>query len=373
MMYDNEENINSLKSTKKGHKVCNIEENNYLNILNQPIRFELIVGRILGKYYHIESSSLDGFSRDRFYDFKLNNGIYFEVKYVRNGGNLNFIRLVKNYFAHLKYDNPNKIIIVSNITRDENLSFSIEIDDEKIKIITLENLLYLCKDDDFLRSELLLCLNTSTENVISRPLDKEIVNLLLPAKKENFIEKENELFRDKLDLINPGKAHSTKFEDFCFEFIKIVFQDNIEQPETQRKNNLGLYRFDIVAPIKIDFKSRFARLIYDKYNSCFLIFECKNFRKAITQNEIYSTERYLYDNALRNVAIIFSRFGADKNANIARQGVLKEHGKLILVLSDDDIFELEQCYYQNKEDKALPSPFDYLYDKTIKFLMELDK
>ena len=37
-------------------------------------------------------------------------------------------------------------------------------------------------------------------------------------------------------------------------------------------------------------------------------------KSLITQREIYTTEKYLYEKALRKVAIIISRKGADKHA-----------------------------------------------------------
>ena len=106
----------------------------------------------------------------------------------------------------------------------------------------------------------------------------------------------------------------------------------------------------------------------------FILFECKNYTEPITQGEIYTTERYLFDNALRNVAIIFTRKGMTKNALVAAQGILKEHGKLILVLNDRDIIKLEKLYISKRNGKISEiSPSQFLFEKAKDFLMNLDK
>jgi hypothetical protein len=63
------------------------------------------------------------------------------------------------------------------------------------------------------------------------------------------------------------------------------------------------------------------------------VFEFKNYRERITQNEIYTTEKYLYAAALRSVAIIIARGGDGESAKRTMRGALREQGKLMLCLS----------------------------------------
>lgn len=242
---------------------------------------------------------------------------------------------------------------------------------DKINLVSLENLFFLCGDDGNLRSRLAQCLTFSTENVSPRPLDNNVAKLLFPHRK---IVKSNTApsFTERLANILPGKKDFTKYENFCLDFVNEIFQNNIEHTVVQHKNNRDLYRFDIVAALKNNPES-FWKFIYDKYNSCFILFECKNFSEQIGQDEIYSTERYLYNNALRNVAVIFSRKGANASAKQACQSVLKEHGKLILVLNDNDVRTLDNLYKQKRQETVLFSPSDYLFDLAKDFLLNLDK
>lgn len=347
--------------------------------LTKPFMFEWVSGQILKKHYKLEGENILEIGKSKYYDFKASNGILFEVKYVNNGGLLDLGKILRNSLVHIPIDIAQKLVIVSNITVDLDISESLyEFGKYRPKLITLENLLYLCGDDDNLRSELLLCINQSTENIVPMPLSQTVEEVLKPAKiKNEEYENNNQTtdgnFKYRLKEINPGNDDFNKFENFCVDFISKIFQDNIEKPIPQLKNNRDLYRFDIIASIKEN-PSSFWKFIYDKYNSLFILFECKNYSGPITQNEIYTTERYLFDNALRNVAIIFTRKGMTKNALIAAQGILKEHGKLILVLDDKDIIQLEKLHKSkcNGETSEI-SPSQFLLEKAKDFLIKLDK
>ena len=106
-------------------------------------------------------------------------------------------------------------------------------------------------------------------------------------------------------------------------------------------------------------------MLVQHYNSHFVVFEFKNYSKPIDQNLIYITEKYLFDTALRNVAIIISRKGFSKAAKFAAEGCLKEHGKLILDITSEDLIEMLKL----KSDKAA----DFVLDKLEEFLMGISK
>ena len=96
-----------------------------------------------------------------------------------------------------------------------------------------------------------------------------------------------------------------------------------------------------------------------------MVFEFKNYTEEIDQNLIYITEKYLFDAALRNVAIIISRKGFSESAKFAAKGCLKEHGKLILDISNKDIINMLKS--------PSDDPADYLLTKLEDFLMEISK
>lgn len=75
----------------------------------------------------------------------------------------------------------------------------------------------------------------------------------------------------------------------------------------------------------------------------------------------------MYEKALRKVAIIISRKGSDESAKKATRGSLRELGKLIICLSDEDVNKLIDMKI-NKED-----PADYLEALLDDMLMDLEK
>lgn len=98
-----------------------------------------------------------------------------------------------------------------------------------------------------------------------------------------------------------------------------------------------------------------------------LLFEFKNYTHEITQKEIYTTEKYLYEKALRKVAVIVSRKGPDENANKAARGSLREAGKLIICLSDENINKLIDIKNNSGD------PGDFLEALLDDMLMDLEK
>ena len=109
------------------------------------------------------------------------------------------------------------------------------------------------------------------------------------------------------------------------------------------------------------------KMVIDQFNSRYIIFEYKNYGARIKQGQIYTTEKYLFRPALRAVAIIVSRLGPDPNALAACRGALREHGKLILNLSIDDV-----CDMLHEKDRQ-NDPNSILMSKLDEMLMKLER
>ena len=167
--------------------------------------------------------------------------------------------------------------------------------------------------------------------------------------------------------ISVGKEGSSDFEKWCIDVLRYLFSDKLSLWKEQRGSNKGLYRFDLICRIKDDEKDTFWRLIENHFDSKYIIFEFKNYKNEITQDQIYTTEKYLYKKALRSAAIIISRNGFKKNSIWAAKGSLRESGKLILLLNCEDIKNM--IMIKNKEN----SPSDYLLDKLDNLLADLEK
>lgn len=162
-----------------------------------------------------------------------------------------------------------------------------------------------------------------------------------------------------------GKRAWSAYEKRCEDILEYLFGEELGQPHRQRISADGLYRYDLI--YRLSPVSRFWHFVADRCGSPYVLFECKNYRERIGQAEILSTEKYLFERAMRRVAIILSRNGEKDSAAAMRRGAMRESGKLILVLTDDDLCEMLDIRTANEE------PSDYLFAMADDFLITLSR
>ena len=170
---------------------------------------------------------------------------------------------------------------------------------------------------------------------------------------------------DELSQCKHGKKYFREYEKLCSKIIDELFLHEFSTKVDQHKTKDQLFRMDTICALKKS--DSFWGLIRQYYNSHFVVFEYKNYSKKLEQNIIYTTEKYLFNAALRNVSIIISRKGFSENARVAASGCLKEHGKLILDITDDDLMIM----LRKKKDSL--NPADHLIIKMEEFLMSISK
>ncbi len=186
------------------------------------------------------------------------------------------------------------------------------------------------------------------ESFYSQSLDKsKITNAF--QKLNNFSNKyyslnlasgNRELVQKLYDEYQNSRANVKwrNFEAFVTKFIEFYFNGYIGEIVTQKVVDGGLHRFDAVAPISIkNINSHFLDIVKNCFNCRYLVFEAKSYSQKISQSEIWRTSKYLHKSALRNVAIIITNSKCDKHCKIIQYGLLREQGKLIIVLEGNDI------------------------------------
>ena len=169
----------------------------------------------------------------------------------------------------------------------------------------------------------------------------------------------------RLNNCKAGKQQAIDYENICNDILSYLFDNEFTVMSRQHFTHDELFRMDLLCTLKGS--SAFWDFLIKHYNSRFVVFEYKNHTPKLSQNFIYITEKYLFNAALRNVAIIISRNGFSKNADIAAKGCLKEHGKLIIELIDEDLVNMLRKKASGEE------PSDYLLTKTESFLMSIGK
>jgi len=140
------------------------------------------------------------------------------------------------------------------------------------------------------------------------------------------------------DALRAVKAGAREFEIKASDALQYLFADDFLNWSLQKTSDTGIHRNDLIA--RIASEHDFWASIVRYFKTWYVIFEFKNYTRFITQGEVYSTEKYLFVPAMRSVAFIISRKGADKNARAVMRGALRETGKLMLSLSLDDLCKM---------------------------------
>ena len=242
----------------------------------------------------------------------------------------------------------------------------------------IENLVFYSKDNPSLLKKLSQITYFPIDHIEGRPSEEaKIFDLKEFISEDNIIhEVENEDNKtleliQRLNNCKPGKTYSSEYENICEEILRTLFESNyFNRLTNQHKTHDEHFRMDLIGSLKINQKNEDSmhplwNMLVQHYNSHFVVFEFKNYAKEIDQNLIYITEKYLFDAALRNVAIIISRKGFSKSAKFAAEGCLKEHGKLILNITNEDLINMLES---NSNEAA-----DYLLGKLEDFLMGISK
>ncbi|PKL77866.1 MAG: hypothetical protein CVU99_09075 [Firmicutes bacterium HGW-Firmicutes-4] len=238
-----------------------------------------------------------------------------------------------------------------------------------IAIWDIANLLYICDENSMFLQELSELASFQITDIIpekpygwrSKELDVKFESIGVSGQTTA------ESLEEKLLACKTGKANkaSEEYENICTDIIRFLFESEFTQISDQHKTSDNLFRMDLLCGIKGS--SEFWKCLIRHYNSRFVVFEYKNYCDKLSQNLIYITEKYLFNTTLRNVAIIVSRKGFSPNANIAALGCLRESGKLIIDLTDQDLISMLHMKTNGEE------PSDFLLWKLEKLLMSVSK
>jgi hypothetical protein len=174
-----------------------------------------------------------------------------------------------------------------------------------------------------------------------------------------------DLLARTLKNIPSGNADATNFENACIRALKYLFHSDLVGWHEQLETHDNLHRRDLICRVLPH--SDVWKFIMSDLQSRYVIFEFKNYTDPIGQQEIITTERYLYPTALRRVAIMISPKGTNASAQKVIDGAMREEGKLILSMTVDEVAKL----LTGKDEGSDPNVF--LFEKVDGFLMRLSR
>ena len=202
--------------------------------------------------------------------------------------------------------------------------------------------------------------NTHRESGVDSKNNHELISKQ-PEQNEKFLQLKNDL-----TTLNPGRSGWAKYEEICKEILMFLFDKDLTGWFKQMKTDDGLNRYDLVCRIKSNESA--WDFIANQLKSQYIVFEFKNYKDEIKQDQITSTEKYLFENALRKVAIIISRKGASESAIKMRDGAMRENGKMILIIKDDDLIKMMEDTVNGNQ-----SAGEYIYNLIDDMLLKLSR
>lgn len=258
------------------------------------------------------------------------------------------------------------ICVVANLVSDETKR---KYEEAKMGYVwDIRNVLWLFEEYPELKNELISILNYSVETIEPKRPEPFIFEEESSQTETTEPESVADSYIRQLDALGTGRESFLKYEKLCVSILKYILGEYLALWEQQKTTEEDLYRFDMCCKIKNGVTQDFFDTICKYFSTKYIVFEFKNYEKLITQREIYTTEKYPYEKALRKVAIIISRNGADKHAEMAARGSLRESGKLIICLSDEDMKAMLQIKKEGERTTG-----EYLENILDDMLMRLEK
>lgn len=248
----------------------------------------------------------------------------------------------------------------------------------RIIVWDIENLVFYSKNDPALLKRLSQITYFPIDHIEGQPCaEVKTAKLLINSIADKHLEdaeieaNKTEQLLQRLNDCPAGTETSREFEKICEDILRHLLEANyFNRLTSQHKTNDQHFRMDLIGSLKITQNNDESmhplwQMLVQHYNTHFVVFEFKNYTDKIDQNLIYITEKYLFDAALRNVAFIISREGFSDSAKFAAEGCLKEHGKLIIDVTKNDLIKMLESPGDN--------PADYLLTKLEEFLMRISK
>lgn len=333
--------------------------------------FENICGKLIGKYFeYVEvGKTIIDKTRENIIDIYAKNEddsvAIFEVKFYESQNKKidlfeNACRQLRYYGNNLEVDN---LYFIVNLKVDDFLKEKLRTQYSVI-VIDIENLLFLSKDYPGVKKEIFELLDSTFEDYEEKEFYFGESDFTPTISKEVTKSAESE-YIDKILQLNCGIECYKVYEELMCSILKYLFDKDLVGWHKQYSTEDGINRYDLIC--RIYNEDSIWRIFVNDFKSRYILFEFKNYKNEITQREIYTTEKYLFKTAKRSVGFIISRKGPSINSKKATDAVLRENGKLLIHLSDEDMIKLLEMYEEGTD------PRDYLLVKLDECLMKLSK
>ncbi|QSA99942.1 hypothetical protein JWZ98_14775 [Methylomonas sp. EFPC1] len=144
-----------------------------------------------------------------------------------------------------------------------------------------------------------------------------------------------EEFIEKLKTCQPGKDYWSDYQKLVGQILEHLFCPPLEAPISESADQDKINRRDWILPNYSD--QGFWNFLRIKYSADYIVVDAKNYKGAISKNQVLQIANYLKTHGAGMFAIIVTRAGANKSADLTIREQWMANKKMILVLNDEDI------------------------------------
>lgn len=145
---------------------------------------------------------------------------------------------------------------------------------------------------------------------------------------------ENQLL-EKLKSCQPGKQYWSDYQKLIGQILEHLFCPPLESPISESIDKFSVNRRDWIFPNYSD--SGFWHFLRQTYKADYIVVDAKNYKDSISKNQVLQISNYLKSHGAGLFAIITTRKGANKGAELTIREQWMTQNKMILVVNDNDL------------------------------------
>lgn len=159
-------------------------------------------------------------------------------------------------------------------------------------------------------------------------------NLFLSLAPIESLPIEHQLL-EKLKFCQPGKKYWSDYQKLVGQILEHLFCPPLQSPVWESSDKFSINRRDWIFPNYSD--TGFWHFLRQTYKADYIVVDAKNYKNPITKNQVLQIANYLKPHGAGLFAIIATRSGVNRGAELTIREQWMVHNKMILVINDTDL------------------------------------
>jgi hypothetical protein len=166
---------------------------------------------------------------------------------------------------------------------------------------------------------------------VPHPVFQAILSTFWPSASKT----PEEEFIASLKACKKGKESWWEYQKLIGQILEHLFCPPLETPISEVADHEGINRRDWIIPNYAD--HGFWNFVREKYHADYIVVDAKNYKTAISKNQVLQLANYLKIHGAGLFAMIVTRIGADNGALLTIREQWMATKKMILVINDEDM------------------------------------